>query len=662
MSSSIFPRGTSFGIYPEKAESESCRWEVQATQLIKRFRANRRTRQSRMHRFVKLVDAQGPLMRNLSGTALNDETARVRGRLLRKVFTDDVVAHAFALIREMASRSLGVSHYDVQLAGGWAMINDMISEMETGEGKTLAATLPACTAALAGIPVHIVTVNQYLAQRDAELMAPLYQALGLSAGTSTEGMESERRRRAYRCDITYCTNKQLAFDYLRDRLEMGQQEGTLSYQLKQLGEDGHHSLFLRGLHFAIVDEADSVLIDESRTPLIIANSHVEPEKEAIYRQALALSEQLSENLDYICPNNEREIVLTEQGCGRLRELAEPLRGVWTGQRRREYLVIQALTAVHHFRRDHHYLVADGKVKIIDEYTGRIKADSAWELGLHQMIECKEGCRLTGQNEPLARISFQRFFRRYLKLAGMTGTAREESKELQAVYNVEVMPVPPRLPSKRRVLDMQVYTTSIAKWQAILRHVRAVSDRGRPVLVGTRTVADSEYLSQLFTVEGISHRLLNARQDKQEAEMVAEAGKGGQITIATNMAGRGTDIKLEEGVTELGGLHVVIAECNDASRIDRQLAGRCARQGDPGSVEAILSLEDKIMLDNYPSYLLQLIRHYWRRTDQPLPRWVGECLLAVAQSSVEKHHYRIRQLVFAQDSRINRLLAFTGISE
>lgn len=427
-------------------------------------------------------------------------------------------------------------------------------------------------------------------------MRPVYSALGLSVGLISEGMTPEQRRAAYASDVTYCTNKQLVFDYLKDRIVMGHNSGPLRFELDSLCNDGKQQsqILLRGLCFAIVDEADSVLVDEARTPLIISRPSDTRKEPQIYEQALEMATELEPLSDFKLIQQERAVELTRQGKDKIAGYGETLGGIWRGQRHRESLIRQALSALHFFIRDTHYLVQDGKVLIIDEYTGRLMPDRSWEQGLHQLIEAKEGCEISAQPETLARISYQRFFRRYLHLSGMTGTAREITGELSAVYGLGSLVIPTHKPQLRQNLGSRVYPDLDRKYNAILARIHEMREVGRPVLVGTRSVAASEQLSQLLDELSVPHSVLNARQDLEEAEIIAQAGKRGRVTVATNMAGRGTDIHLGESVSALGGLHVIATEQHEASRIDRQLFGRSARQGDPGSYEYILSLEDEIV--------------------------------------------------------------------
>ncbi len=599
----------------------------------------------------------------LDEEAFIDETSRLKAEMRSKGVTIERVAQVFALVREQAGRKLGMRHHDVQLVGGWVLFNGMVAEMETGEGKTLTATLPACAAALAGMPVHIITVNDYLAGRDASWMKPLYEAMGLSVGIIKQGMDPIQRKRAYACDVVYCTNKEIVFDYLRDHLAMPKGLGHVSYSLQPLFQSKNKlgNLSQRGLYFGIVDEADSVLVDEARTPLIISGQGNTDFENQTYQQALEFARQLEQGRDFILKDTERTLDLTDKGCQRLENLAKEIGGIWTGKQRREYLVVQALSALHLFRKDKDYLVLDGKVQIVDEYTGRIMEDRSWEKGLHQLIESKEGCEITSRRETLARISYQRFFRRYHLLSGMTGTAKEISRELWSVYKLHVVRVAPHKPLVRKGSDTQVFAHEKEKMNEILKKVRDIHESGRPVLIGTPTVDVSEKISSLLNAAGMWHRVLNARQDKEEAEIISLAGEKGQITVATNMAGRGTDIKLGQGVKEIGGLHVIATELHSARRIDRQLFGRCGRQGDPGSFEGYVSIDDGI-LNSYASSLIGSIYSYLAGRNTKTYTFLCRLFVGFAQRRLEKKHFVMRRHLLKLDESMESALAFSGRGE
>jgi preprotein translocase subunit SecA len=619
-------------------------------------------RKAGLRRIVRLAGRFGGDLSKLMDDELRDRAAGLRLRLAQQGFGDELVAESFALVRETAGRTLGMRHFDCQLLGGLVLIKGMVSEMETGEGKTLTATLAAVTAALAGLPVHVISVNDYLTQRDSEWMTPVYRFFGLSVGCIVHGLSPAERRAAYDCDITYCTNKEIVFDYLRDRMTLGHFDQVTHLRAESLYDRGSRlgRLLMRGLVFAIVDEADSVLVDEARTPLIISGSSEGKEEQTFLLEAMQLAAGLDSGIDYLFDMSERRIELTERGRQTLCERCASLGPLWSGTVRREEMVHKALSARHLFQRDEHYLVHDGKVQIVDEFTGRMMPDRSWERGLQQLVELKEGCEVSQQRETLSRISYQRFFRRYRHLAGMTGTAREVAGELWSVYRLPVVRVPTHRPCRRIRLRDRVWPRLDAKWRAVVDRVRELHAEGRPVLVGTRTVAASELLSRLFTDAGLTHDVLNARREDEEAAIVAHAGEPGRITIATNMAGRGTDIKLDEEVRKQGGLHVLLTERHEAARIDRQLEGRCARQGDPGSFEAFISLEDPILVGSGKQLALWLAR---LSVVAPVPLgWLGRKLIRRAQLHLEKTHAQLRKELLKQDERRGVMLSFSGRPE
>ena len=609
--------------------------------------------------FPRRVRAQAAGLAEMDEPELRREAQRVGLALRQGGFRPELVARAFALIREVSGRVLGMRHFDVQLTGGWMMLNGMIAEMETGEGKTLTATLTAATAALAGIPVHVISVNDYLTARDAELMGPVYRALGLSVGCVTQEVPPQARRLQYQADITYCTNNDVTFDYLRDKLALADRVHPVRLHADYLLGRGERlrQLSLRGLHYAIVDEADSVFIDEARTPLVISGSVGAEQVRRFYEEALELAGKLKDGEDYQLDRLRSQVRLSERGRLRLEGMVAGLDPLWEGRLRREEMVTKALSALTMFFRDEHYVVRDDKVQIVDEFTGRIMADRSWEQGLHQLIEVKEGCPLTERRDTLARISYQRFFRRYLQLAGMTGTAREIRGELWTTYGLSTVKVPTNRPCRRRRLASLILPTMAEKWQVVAEEAARFHRQGRPVLVGTRSVSASEAAGQALARAGLPHRILNAKQDKEEAEIIAQAGEAGRITVATNMAGRGTDIKLAPGVAEKGGLHVIITEMHEAGRIDRQLAGRAARQGDPGSYQFILSLEDQL-LENSAGVLKNGVGKLCL-SHGGVGTLAGMQLFRSAQRRMERLHARVRRQLIKQDGRQGEMLSFSG---
>lgn len=585
---------------------------------------------------------------------------------LRQVFrlhrdSADDLDRAFALVREVAARQIGETPFLVQVAGGLALAKGCVVEMATGEGKTLTATMPATVAGWRGRGCHIITVNDYLAKRDAEWMGRIYRFCGLRVAHVEQGMTPEDRRNAYLADITYCTNKEVTADFLRDRLGLGRLHGLSSPLLaricgnRQLPID---RLVQRGLNFAIVDEADSVLVDEAVTPLIISGPAPNPEQAEAFQQAAATAEGLVCGRDYSVNARYREVELTAQGHTRLAQLTSSLPGIWQGARRREEIATKALVAKELYLKDKQYIISDGKVVIVDDFTGRLMPDRTWRDGLHQAIEAKEALEVTPPKDTYARISFQRFFRLYHHLAGMTGTAQEAVAEFWQIYNLPVVVIPTNRPCVRETLPDVVLPTKAMKWQRLVAEIHRVHETGRPVLIGTRSVRDSECLSVSLRAQNLDHQVLNAVRHREEAQIVAEAGQPGRITVATNMAGRGTDIKLGRGVAELGGLHVIAAERNESGRIDRQLFGRCARQGDPGSAQAIVSLDDEFIC-RYATRVARYLRRRHTQASEDVSSPVTRLAFRFAQIRAERLALQQRKAVMRADHWLEENLGFAG---
>ncbi|MDR3086371.1 MAG: preprotein translocase subunit SecA [Azoarcus sp.] len=608
-------------------------------------------------RFVRRVNALEESLQIQSDAQLRDAMQSVARLLQTQGLREEWVTQAFALVREASRRTLGMRHHDVQLLGAWVLLQGRIAEMATGEGKTLAATLAVCTAAAAGAAVHVVTVNDYLAERDAMDNAPLYAFFGLTVGVVKQEMPLDERRRQYACDVVYVSNKELTFDYLKDRIEL---DGISAAQLalrRLWGSASAPVPLLRGLHLAIVDEADSVLIDEARTPLIISQTLPDDLGEAIYHQAIEIAALLEKDRHYRL-GNHRDVWLIPVGEAEVERLTADREGVWKSPLWRKELTEKALSARLLFHLDQHYILADGKVQIVDESTGRVMPDRTWERGLHQMIEAKEGCEISGQRRTLSQITYQRFFGRYLLLGGMTGTAKEAEMELKRVYDLSVTRIPTHKAPQRVRLPDRVFLTSEERWAAVSARAAELAGQGRAVLIGTRSVEASEHLSRLLEAQGTAHTMLNARQDKSEAEAVAQAGQAGRITVATNMAGRGTDIKLTPEVEQAGGLHVILTEFHESARVDRQLFGRAARQGNPGSVEAIVSLEDELFLRFLPAWLRALPAmglRFGSRSGSLLIR----SLVFIAQARAEARNRRIRLDTLRRDRQWLQALGFVG---
>ncbi|TCK07581.1 DEAD/DEAH box helicase [Marinobacterium mangrovicola] len=615
---------------------------------------NDRLERYRTRSFITRIGVLEDDISLLDDQALSEELTRQRQYLRREGLKGDAVVRTFALLRVIAERQLKKRPFDVQLQGAHALLNGRVAEMGTGEGKTLTASLAAATAALAGIRVHVVTVNDYLAQRDQLEMSAFYTALGLRSASVVHETAPEQRRQAYASDIVYVSNKEVAFDYLRDRLVLGSAPSNIRMKLGSITHQAQQTTVMRGLHFAIVDEADSVLVDEARTPLIISKKTDAAAEKVWAEAAWDLAALLEQEVHFSLDPARRQIQLTEKGKAFLADQGEQLGGVWRGKVRREDGVRQALMARLLFHRGEHYLVVDGRVQIVDEYTGRVMEDRSWSDGLHQIIEVKEGCEVTSRKLAVARMTYQRFFRRYKRLAGMTGTAAGLADELRAVYRLPVTRIPPNRASQRKRHPACYCRTQDDKMRLIVAEAAALQEAGRPVLIGTRSVLASEQVSSALSDRGIEHVVLNAAQDQEEAQIIAEAGWAGRVTVATNMAGRGVDIRLGPGVHERGGLHVILSERHDVRRIDLQLEGRCGRQGDPGSTRVLLSMEDPL-LEALPG------RQLWFSLARlpGLKSMILGLAFSRAQRRVERSHSRVRKELMAADQRLSRILALSG---
>ncbi|MEM7168102.1 MAG: prepilin peptidase [Planctomycetota bacterium] len=650
-----------FAAYTEKPELDQG-WFDRLTANVRlssrklAFRAARRTLAAQIRR-------QGTFYESCDTDSIQSATEHLRRLLHTHGIREDLAMQAFALVREVATRTIGQRHYDVQLLGGWALLHGFACEMQTGEGKTLTATLAACTAALSGAKVHIVTVNDYLAQRDAESMGPIYEALGLSVGLITHEQSFSERQRAYACSVTYCSNKELAFDYLRDRITLGADATRLHLQLEALSGAKTRSerLLLQGLEYAIVDELDSVLIDEARTPLLLSKQESKVDSDRRYEDALGLVAELRRGEHFSVDHRQGSVTITDAGRGEIARLAEFLGHTdssWEHPKQREELVLQALTARELYQRDRHYIVRDSCVEIVDQNTGRSMPDRSWEHGLHQAIEAKERCEITPGKSTLAKISYQRFFRRYAHLSGMTGTAREVAGELRSIYGLGTISIPTHRPNRRSRMATQLFSTSREKWKALVERVAIVHKTQRPILIGTRSVHTSELVAELLELYGMHPTVLNARQNQDEAQVIAHAGEAGTITVATDMAGRGTDIELAAECMASGGLHVIAAELHESLRVERQLYGRCARQGQPGSHEGFVSLEDEVVT-RYAGSVARQVAARWADRASSVPRWLLRWVLRHTQTVAQHRQRRLRKRLLDQDERTDALLGFAG---
>lgn len=630
-------------------------WD-QAVGITKRF-------VPRQRRF--LAQAQRVLRWDTHFADMSDARLRDAARDMQEVFrrnrqSPEQLYQAFAVVREVAWRQRGEKPYPVQVAGALALYHGCVAEMATGEGKTLTATMPATVAAWRGRGCHIITVNDYLAARDAEWMGDIYRFCGLTVAAVTQDMPPPQRQAGYHADITYTTNKEVTADFLRDQLTLGRLRGVSALLLRQIvdGTGGCDRLVQRGLHYAIVDEADSVLIDESVTPLIISGQAPNPEQVDAFQQAAELAASFTPNEHFRINQQYREVELTAAGRCHAAQAATSLGGFWQGARRREELIVQALTARHFYLRDKQYVVQEGKVVIVDEFTGRLMPDREWRDGLHQAVAAKEQVEIESPKETYARISFQRFFRLYKTLSGMTGTAAEATSEFWQIYHLPVVVIPTNRPCIRTVASDRIFTNEQAKWQAVVAEIERIHARGRPILVGTRSVAASEHLSGMLIARNLDHQTLNAVRHAEEAKIVAQAGVQGNITVATNMAGRGTDIKLGRGIADLGGLHVIATERHESGRVDRQLIGRAARQGDPGSAQMFVSLEDELIQRHSPHVGSILRRQYGTRPREIHNTFVRNAF-NTAQSHAERTALRQRKSVLRTDDWLDEHLGFAG---
>lgn len=644
--------GIVLGHYPERrdAKPSSLFWRTLHALAGRWYKPRVRAYQ----RFAARAAQQADALDGQPFEKLQEQIRELQARLGRDGFVDDVLAEVFALVAQIAKRELGTAPYHTQLIAARIMLDNQLVEMATGEGKTLAAGIAAAAAALAGVPVHVITSNDYLVERDASALLPLYRALGLKVGAITQGMNASARKVAYACNVTYCTAKELVFDYLRDSLAEPRRS-ELEQHAARLNLQGGSKTVMRGLCLAIIDEADSILIDEARVPLVLSRATPTGMEQADYPLAWALSVRLAPVQHFSLGVATRSVQLTASGRARLQELAAENPVKWLSSRHCEDAVKTALVARHVLQRDRDYLVRAGKVLIIDENTGRIADGRAWSRGLHQLLELKEFCTPTAHTATLMQMTYQRFFPRYLQLGGMSGTLMEARSELLNIYGLDVTPVPLRRPNQRQDMAASVFRNRQAMWHAAVTRVRALLAQGRPVLIGTDSVADSEALSRHLNAANLPHTVLNARQDQQEAQVIAAAGKKGAVTIATNMAGRGTDIALDSAIERIGGLHVISCQQNAARRIDRQLMGRCARQGDSGSTERFIALDGPLLAGRWQSRLAQGLMCFAKLRQG----WIGLMALRLSQQAEERHHKFERKMLLQKDKELARWFTFSG---
>jgi preprotein translocase subunit SecA len=647
--------GQGLNWYPEKLERVEDALQVAVRRAYGKLQIRRLSFRSfapTAHAIEQLSERLG----TLDEVSFESEVHQVREVMRARGFERDALVPALAVAGAIVQKEFGFRLHREQYYCVWLLMHGVLAEMATGEGKSVTAGVAAALAAMAGLPVHVITTNDYLVERDAKSMKRLFDRFELSSGHASSALNDDERRCAYARDICYVSNKQIVFDYLRDRQLFGSRPSSVSSRVSALVTGRSVAPILRGLCFAIVDEADSVLIDDAITPLILSRQAEGNAEQAQSLTAISLAMRLTNGVDFTVDARARRITISEEGEYRVATMVSGLDGVWKNRRFHLELVRQALTAIHLFIRDREYIVRNDEVQLIDQSTGRVMPDRKLQHGLHQMVETKERCEISGQTETLASLSFQRFFRRYHSLCGMSGTVKEAQAELSKVYGVSVMPVPTHRPSARSARPPIICIDKAAHNAALIGEIGRCLHAGRPVLVGTRSLAESEQIAEAFKQAGIRHALLNARQDAREAQIVAKAGGAGVVTIATNMAGRGTDIPLEPAVRESGGLHVIVAELNDNKRIDRQLIGRSARQGDPGSYVCIICLEDELLHRYLPHWVIRLLSSsqssgnaIWRRLCFLLCRFV--------QSRHERQLAIQRRHASQADDRINARLSF-----
>ncbi|HQU43894.1 MAG TPA: preprotein translocase subunit SecA [Pirellulales bacterium] len=603
------------------------------------------------------ITAAEAALQRLNDHDLRKQSLSLRYRAKSQEPLDRLLPEAYALVREAGRRTINMRHFDVQILGGIAMHHHSIVEMQTGEGKTLTATLPVYLHALTGRGVQLATVNDYLARRDAEWMKPIYDMLGMSVGVIETQMPQPARRKAYACDVTYGTAKEFGFDFLRDRLLLRRiSEGLTDFLGGMLGQQGASAEepVQRAANFVVVDEADSILIDEARTPLIISALPTDEERIAVecYRWSAKVADEFEDEEDYTYDHEKQSVELTPEGRQLVRSLPKPPVMDAVGMFTIYEYIERSIKVNRAFVLDRQYVVRDGEIVIVDEYTGRLSEGRKWRDGIHQAIEAKEGVEVTVAAGQAARVTVQDFFLRYEQLTGMTGTAVSSAGELRKIYEVNVVAIPTNRPAIRTRYPDRVFGTAEQKWLAIVEEVRELHAQGRPILIGTRSIDKSVLLSELLTKAGVEHRVLNANQIAEEADIVARAGLRGKVTVSTNMAGRGTDIKLGEDVAGLGGLHVILTEMHDSARIDRQLIGRCGRQGDPGTYHQYLSLEDDILLAGLGPDKAEKLEELGQSVPGPFDH-LGR-LFRKAQRIIERRHFRDRRVLMYYEKERQKL--------
>jgi len=620
-----------------------------------------RSEKALLKKAMIIVDASEKL-RGMTDNELGNKFESFRSSLRCSKQNDyEIQYNALSYLVEAADRCLGLRPFPVQIMGSMALLHGFLAEMATGEGKSLTAALAATIAGWSGKPCHIITANDYLADRDSTIHTPFYNFCHLSVASVTGETSQQERLYRYSNDIVYTTSKEILADFLRDRIKLGacHHPGLRLIKAFKSNSTNHNDeLVMRGLGTAIVDEADSVLIDEAVTPLIISK----PVQNKGLSQAIKIAQriitEIEQGIHYTFELKNKEIRLTSKGKKRIKNASKQFPGIWQGTFRQEEIILLCLQAKEFFQRDRHYVIQEKKVVIVDEFTGRLMPNRKWSHGIHQAVEAKEGLELTDPMVTLARLSFQRFFRFFPKLSGMTGTAKEATGEFWQIYKLPVISIPTNRPCIRKQLPDQIFSTTSAKISKVIQEIININQSGRPILVGTRNVETSELLSEYIRKTGLDCRIINAVRHKEEARIVSQAGEKGKITIATNMAGRGTDIKLGPGVEALGGLHVIATERHESARIDRQLFGRSARQGNAGSAQAFLCMEDELIRRFVPQFIQKGLNIPSVYTGQKI-RFIGKILYSYSQKIAERQAYYKRRNVLKNDKWLSEALFFTG---
>ena len=625
--------------------------------LVGRYH-RRKTILNKFSRQAETIFALSRHYTSLDDYHIQESLARLRGHFLKLDVSDEILNEAIALLAALSFHVLKLLPHKVQIIGILGLHRGYTLEMDTGEGKTLVAGLAGILMAWHGRPAHVLTVNDYLARRDCNFIQPLLLRLELSAGVVISTLSWQERQRQYACDVVYTTSHELLADFLRDRIQLGGSKNSRHHQLSKL-QKGDHKLVSRGIHSVIIDEIDSILIDQAVSPLIIAAPSENPLLEKSVSIAHQLSKALIKHRHYQIDDRNRQIQMNSAGLKVIADSCQTLPRMWQSHSRSLELVEQALMAREFYLRNTHYIVENQKVIIVDEFSGRKMPERSWSLGLHQAVEAKEGVPLTAPNEVQERMSYQNFFRLFSRISGLSGTVREAADELWQIYGLPVLRVPRNTPCQRTSLGTKLFAKKRGKWQYLHKLTHKCQSTGQPVLIGTRTIQDSEQIARIFNDAGLPFQLLNANHSEEEAEIISRAGQCGAVTIATNMAGRGTDIKLNKAAKEVGGLFVIVTELHSSTRVDRQLIGRSARQGDLGMFMTLVSYEDEIICNGFSETELKWLKWLKWLPDYPFVSFFTQFLFSLAQKKREKEASKQRQIVLDSDTKLKGSLSFSA---